>query len=754
MEPQAGSQSAEGGPSIAPIPKKLGGFRVEHAVGTGSFGTVYRASAVETGVMVALKVLHHCHSANPVVNERFRREAHLASRLAHEGVARLRDCDLDHQPPYIAFEFIDGTDFSQWTSERRRCGDIPAVLRCMERIAETVEYAHRNGVVHRDLKPANIKIRSDGVPVLLDFGVALELDVEVRTTRVGQLVGSPHYMSPEQHLGAPIDSRSDVWALGALLYNALTGVTPFECGSRLAVRDEVLHSEPPDPRRLNPFVPSSLVPVVQTALEKEPRYRYCGAGVVAEELRRVQAGKRTVAGNRWRRRVAKTLRRHPGAFATIGILVVATLFCGLAMDRVLRERDNVEAARLLADYEVMASLLDQEGDLWPARRTRVPDMQSWLERARSLVEREERHRGAVNADPGLREESVRQTHELVIQGMPHLRSRIDAVQERVSLVDEIEELQQQRAELWSRCIDDVARSDVYGGLHLTPQLGLLPLGVDQDSGLWEFWVPETGSRPPWGGDLLEGAVDGYAQSPESGVVLVLIPTGSFWLGAPDDDRVARANERPRLFREVGAFFAGKFEVTKAQWGKITRYDSRYSYPAERVPWETPTHPASEICWDEAVEMSWRSGLRLLTDVEWEFACRAGTTTRWFSGSTPDSLRPYANVRWSDEPRNTLVGSLLPNRYGLFDMIGNVAEWLQNKYGRYDSGPGSSLSYKRVLRGGMHSSFPEMARCSERVGASRQTREAGTGFRMARSLDPDWNWRPLFQRVLYARSEPR
>jgi serine/threonine-protein kinase len=236
--------------------------------------------------LVALKVLHR--GGRPL-SDRFRREAQSAGQLNHPGIAAVYGAGEDQGFAYLASEYIPGQTFAR----RLQAGPLPAraAAELLARVADALDYAHRRGVIHRDVKPSNIQIDPEGQPHLLDFGLARWEDGEGTLTQDGELLGTPAYMSPEQARGGArrVDGRSDVYSLGVVLYEALTGALPFR-GNPPSVLRQVLEEEPRPPRRLNRAVPRDLETVCLKAMAKRPMDRYPTAAALADDLRRFLQG--------------------------------------------------------------------------------------------------------------------------------------------------------------------------------------------------------------------------------------------------------------------------------------------------------------------------------------------------------------------------------------------------------------------------------------------------------------------------------
>src|SRR5687768_2207778 len=258
--------------SEQPVP----GYNVVHIIGQGGQAQVFLAEREHDGLRVALKVLDRALRQDPVFLQRFVREYKLLASVESPYVARIYDQGFSGDRPYIAMEFLP----SGTLAARIREGlTTRSALRIVGQIAQALSAIHARGIVHRDLKPANILFRADGRPVLVDFGLARDMKVNSTLTVAGQFLATPRYMSPEQCLGLPIDARSDLYSLGAVLYEMITGRKIYD-GAKSA---EILttHVNAPPPKLADLLAAQQ--PLLDRLLAKDPGNRFqSAAGVVAE----------------------------------------------------------------------------------------------------------------------------------------------------------------------------------------------------------------------------------------------------------------------------------------------------------------------------------------------------------------------------------------------------------------------------------------------------------------------------------------
>lgn len=272
-------------------PATLGRYRVEAMIGRGSMGAVYLGRDPQIGRQVAIKTLALTREFSgdqlAEARERFFREAETAGRLQHPDIVTIFDAGESQDLAWIAMELVNGHDL-QMDAVPGRLLPLPLALEITARVAEALAYAHSQGVVHRDIKPANVMVdAATGLVKVMDFGVARITDAN--RTRTGLVLGTPSYMSPEQMAGRPVDGRSDLYSLGVMLFQLLTGQLPHADESMAKLMYRIANEPAPDVRTLRPELPEALANVVALALEKRPEVRYADGRQLAADLRAVAA---------------------------------------------------------------------------------------------------------------------------------------------------------------------------------------------------------------------------------------------------------------------------------------------------------------------------------------------------------------------------------------------------------------------------------------------------------------------------------
>ena len=268
---------------------QLGRYRVDALIGRGAMGAVYRGIDPATGQIVALKTLALAREFNgealTEARERFNREAQTAARLQHPGIVRVFESGEDQGLAFMAMEYVLGESLGEHTGAATRLPPAQVVA-IGAQVADALDHAHRQGVVHRDIKPANVLLdRTTGTVKVADFGIARITDAT--RTRTGLMLGTPSFMAPEQMAGGRIDGRTDLYSLGVMLFQLITGVLPHASESMARLMYAIANEPAADLRSLRPELPEALARVVAQALEKRPERRAADASRMAADLRAV-----------------------------------------------------------------------------------------------------------------------------------------------------------------------------------------------------------------------------------------------------------------------------------------------------------------------------------------------------------------------------------------------------------------------------------------------------------------------------------
>ncbi len=875
------------------VADSIEGYEILHEIHRGGQGVVYKAVQLATKRTVALKVLLQGPYASPKQQHRFEREIDLVASLQHPNIVTVYDSGLTHGHHYFAMEYIHGQSLDVYLSNNKL--SIDRMLRLFRKICSAVNAAHQRGVIHRDLKPGNIRVDAEGEPHVLDFGLAKAAGSNLQggapVTMSGEFMGTLAYASPEQTRGDPnlVDIRTDVYSLGVILFEMLTGKFPYQVVGHFAdVLNNIAEVEPERPSTICRQINNEVETIVLKALAKEKERRYQSAEALAHDVGRYLAGEAIEAKrNSAFYMLRKSLRRYRFvagvAFAFVLVLAVSTIALSIMYRNQSVAREEADRSRSLAHrrYEEIIRLADLKRlddaiataqELWPAYPDKIPAMETWLEtRAVPLRDNLPKHVATLEAlrDQALEYDAVqerrdRQTHPKAAELARQKRRLFELQKEREDLaaiegevteeearrIERVgihlaeaeqsvatltEEVEQRRtwllpdegaqwqhdllAELvdglrrfvsddpavgtlrnvedrldfargvtdrsitgaeaaaaWDRAITDIARLEVYHGLRLTPQLGLIPLRRDPRSGLWEFLHIQTGTRPEPNPE--EDAANPWILTADTGLIFVLIPGGNYWMGAQNEDPARRhydpladPDETPVHEVALDPFFISKYEMTQSQWERFTGYNPSSLGPDwnsmgkpsggvilhQNEPWS----PVEMVSWTDCRDVLGQLGLVFPTEAQWECAARGGTDSAWWSGNELESINtqqagnladsltksrggptswPYEEALEDPCLVHCPVGRFRPNGYGLHDTIGNVKEWCRDAYQSYekDGRPGDGLrelgdNPSRVNRGGSYTYNARVARSANRNCAPSGYVNDSVGVRPARII---------------------
>jgi formylglycine-generating enzyme required for sulfatase activity/tRNA A-37 threonylcarbamoyl transferase component Bud32 len=791
------SALCDAGLAEPPPPREVGPYRLLQQLGEGGFGVVWLGEqTAPIRRRVAVKLLRAgMDSAN--VLRRFEAERQVLARFDHPSINKVLDAGATAGgEPYLVTEYVPGVPLTTWCEQH--ASPLAERLALLLQVCDGVQHAHQRGVIHRDLKPSNVLVASvDGAPraKIIDFGLARAFgDGAIDgQTRAGVLLGTPEYTSPEQAEGsADVDTRTDIHALGTMLFELITGDLPFgrarwRRAGMTELVDLIRRQDAPPPSAcvrdpaLARVVRGELDWIVQAALQKDRERRYADVAQFAADLRAFLAHRPVSVGapgaaHRLRRFVQR--HRLPVALAATAL---AALFGGLAISLVLLARTHrAEAAATetlqrffgLADVVHLQELRREADAAWPATPDRAAAYAAWLRRAEALLARAGEHQRIVQgtgaggeADRFLRE--TLQELTAALGAFAGADGEVASVRQRLAFAGEVQRRTiDDAAAPWQRAAAAVAADPRHHGLDLRPQLGLVPLGADPESGLEEFALLQTGRPPPRDAD---GRLRVDA---DSALVLVLLPGGRCTIGAQDHDPAAPRYEvqPPQIALgglqevELVPFFCAKHELTRGQWQRVFGRDPSH-YPIGAMTADGPLsalHPVENLDWAAAHLALQRLGLSLPTEAQWEYAARGGTTTRWWTGDDPTSLQGAANLGGREAvwmpPQGMAtspelddgvqfmaeIGRFRANAFGLHDVVGNYSEWCLDAPLRLDVPvrPGDGLrgevppaEREHLLRGGSYADPALRATASYRAVAFGRNTNSLAGLRAVRRLDP-------------------
>lgn len=723
-------------------PTTIGRYQILRELGRGGMATVYEGFDATLNRYAAVKVMDVASSPGQEAVLRLLQEATKIARLeAHRAILTIYEADVDGERPFIAMRKVDGGSLEQ----RIRAGSPPLefVRRVMAAVGGALDYAHRHGIVHCDVKPSNILLDALGQPYLTDFGVSRARPDVLGVSSDDGYGYTMRYASPEQMAGAEPTASSDIYALGLVVYEMLTGRLPFgHVVNPQALFAAKANQQAPRADVVNRRVPPAIADVVARAIAAAPGERFAGAAefvaaflaasddeALGEGLTRVAAPVlgRTASGRGWR--------------AAVGIVVGIALVVGagawwMSTRKVPAPVEGVPEIRRAKEEQPSAPTPDRsDGRAAPGSNVGATASPAVATPPVGDVPAEPKAAATVPPSTAVAVEPPPEPSSPAVDGQAHVAAATSGPPE------------------------DAAASGPRSASVPTVHYRLPP-----------EWKVTPGEAVGVATGLPARVVDDA-----SGIDFVLIEPGTFVMG---DDRGSAAEQPAHEVAITRPFYLSRTEVSVEQLrrhpapgGAPPRCLARpfLSYwPGE--PWDE-RHPAVKITRAEAAAFAKANGYRLPTEAQWEFAARAGTTTRrWFgddlalgeggeNGFGPNSLRlttgalypdGYYHVRaWPFDDgflQTAPVGSLRPNPWGLCDMLGNVQEWVRDAWDaeayrkRAGGGPvrdpvvEDADSDRGVVRGGGWNTDPKAATASARQEMKVDAQREGIGFRVVRELE--------------------
>jgi len=696
----------------------FGPYRLIHELGRGGMAVVWKAYHAPMDRHVAIKVLPYQFAQREEFIRRFRQEVRLIARLEHPNILPVYDYGESDDLPYLVMRLLEAGTLTDRIRQKRL--SLAEIDRIFCQLAEALAYAHEQGVIHRDIKPSNVMMDARGTVFLTDFGIAKMVEGATQLTATGMITGTPEYMSPEQAQGLPLDQRSDIYSLGVVLYEMLTGKVPFQAETPVAVLLKKIQDTLPPPTALNPDIPDRLEPVLLKALAKNPDDRYSSMGEFLAAWKRAYVESQAELS---------THRAAPVLPVTIKQAAPAAE-SSMAQPAAHPSRPEMAPAPVAAPARQNSSLL------WTALGA-----------------------GAVFLICALVVGGFMVRRFLINRAQPAGKYTLAAV---APLTDTPVSLQDTPTEAIAAPAGQQEPSR-------TPEPTLAPAPT-QPPAVTNTPAPTALPLSPTPLSLPDRIVDRY------GVAMVLVPEGEFVMGS-DMQRVmgicpglykGAACDPVRFKNEAGehivyldSYYIDQYEVTNAQYAECVRQGAcrppadtssktRASYYGDPA---YDNYPVIHVTWfDARAYCQWR-GARLPSEAEWEKSAR-GTDGRFYPwGNTFDGSYANSCDRNCNEPRSietfddgfadtSPVGWYAAGQspYGVFDLAGNVwewtADWLDPNY--YASLPpkvrnplGPASGEERVLRGGSWLSDAFNLRSALRYSYKPALEAVHIGFRCAK-----------------------
>ena len=665
---------------------EFGRYMIQGKLGEGGMGAVYIAKDTQLDRDIALKIPKF-RSDDKASIEWFYREARSMATVHHPNLCPVFDVGVIDNIHYISMAYIEGRPLTDYVKSDKpiQARQVAVVVR---KIAVALEEAHRAGIVHRDLKPDNIMINTRKEPVIMDFGLARRENLnEAQLTKTGQVIGTPSYMAPEQVEGNKelIGARTDVYALGVIMYQMLCGELPFK-GVVTLVLAKIITEQPPDPSEIKADVDPELEQICLKAKERDPDKRYQSAAELAKDLKKYLAGSPRGDTMHRAKRTAETAKE-----VTQTDQLDNEYFD--AAPAPYSAGEPTDEDQLVDEYEEV-----DEDEYVPHRSRQKSSASTGKSKSKPKKKKGKgKKKGALaGIDPlwlkvGGGVAACLVTTVLFFMfngggdGSPDFKERRPSGNRPEALGPE----------------------EGRRGAARSVQAG--------DGG---------GSDDPTAGSAGQSMPELLSVN-SIGMRFVPIQAGTFTMGE---------GETAHQVTLTQAFHLGQHEVTQEQYEKVmgknpSKFKGKQKNPVEMVSWNDAVEFCRKLS-DLPAEKSAGHVYRLPTEAEWEYACRAGTTTKYSFGNSQSELGDYAWHRGNSGKTTHPVGGKKPNPWGLYDMQGNAWEWCSRYSGGRLTGPSSGSL--RVIRGGSWDDCSDDCRSAIRYGNSPDYRRDHLGFRVLRS----------------------
>jgi serine/threonine-protein kinase PpkA len=713
----------------------VGPYQITERLGRGGMAEVYKAFHKDLEVYRAIKFIRPELGMSEDFRTRFLKEAQGVARLQHPNIVGIHDFGASEDRYYMVMEMVEGRSLKDILKKDGQMS-IDRSVALVKAIAGALAYAHHQGLIHRDIKPDNIMVDTRGRPVLMDFGIAKLITSDAKITQTGHLIGTPAYMAPEQSKALDVGPPTDIYALSVVLFEMLTGHTPFEADTPMAVVLKSLSDPMPMPRSFNAKISEELQGVILKGTAKDMKDRYQSAMEFSAALDR--------AMDRIQATMDKTVVLPPpkpdvvpGSNRLALVVVLAVLFLGGALAAWIYLKPDVQDSAE-TDTSLAVETQSEPGAQTPkvkpgndkTSETKKADfpkaedstLQPVTEPAIGVTEAQTQPSTPV-VDTGTADSAVA-TRPVPIVGTP------DPEKERLAEAARAEEDARVRAEADAR-----VRAEADARVR-----------AEADARSRAELVAEQKQKEETRRKAAQAAAAADAKNlvPRAKPAMVSIAGGSFSMGCGVPDTACLDAEKPVHTVKVKSFKLSKHEVTFDQYDAFAAATGR-AKPDDKG-WGRGNRPVINVNWDDAhAFVTWLAKetgdpYRLPTEAEWEYAARAGTSTVYLWGNEVGFGLANCTGCGSnfDGDRTSPVGTFAANKFGLHDVHGNVWEWVQDCWQEGYAGAPTDGSARltgncssRILRGGSWLNNPSYLRIAYRNWLSSNLRDVNTGFRVAR-----------------------
>ena len=718
---------------------QIPGYRIIRKINQGGMSTVYLAIQMSVGRIVALKVMNPSLTSDPAFSERFQREATIVGQLSHPNIVAIYDIGRTQDLNYIAMDYLPGGSVHDkmihgLTGEE--------ALKVTKEIANALDHAHEKGYIHRDIKPENILFRADNSAVLSDFGVAKGIVGVSRMTHVGTVVGTPHYMSPEQTRGETVDARSDLYSLGVVFFEMLTGALPYQ--GEDAVSIALKHISAPIPKL--PLQYQIYQKLLEKFLAKDPSQRFQSGQEVSVAIDQLDAASRTpyitdtVPGNlsvmaliraliaasgnairwRWRKLIDLRWSKENGFYAkkTSNDSVFGSEVAPTLLATRIQQQTHINPQLFLQNRNLNTILIGVTLSIFLWCILSVVIHQLFAQQAVKLPSALHKATKATanifvtpKSPPPAKTTQARVASSKAFVSASVQSSAVASLAAS-STQSSFTSSQQASSQSSSSAAPTYALT-----IKTTPsdaRIRLMSISnkykdeIPLTSGRYPIEISKTGYKTrtesveiknqplmvsfeleaiPDISNPTRAAIPNIVYGGKNAPALIRIPAGSFIMG--DDSNMHTAPTHKVTLSK--AFAISKYEITFAE------YDYFAQSTAKPLPgdngWGREDRPVIHVSWEDAnTYAQWLSKttgkkFRLPTEAEWEYVARAGSAARYWWGDSEQDAKGKANCRRGCSSsfsglfgsKTAPVGSYLPNPFGVFDTAGNVSEWVQDCY---------------------------------------------------------------------------